>query len=141
MDQTSAIDGYAFFGDSISVDNVMTMAEFTAALGTQSQMAAKVEAPITAACLKKGCWMTMDMEGDQEMLVRFKDYGFFVPIDCAGSTAIIDGIASVETISVADLRHYAEDEGMSKEEAEASITEPETKMTFEATGVAIKAAS
>ena len=135
---TSTAAGYAFFGDTIDVSEPMTMAEFRTAIDGKESLQAKIEAPINAACQKKGCWMTLDMGDEQEMLVRFKDYGFFVPLDCAGNTAIIEGTASVETISVEELQHYAEDEGKSAEEI-AAITEPETQMTFEATGVAIKA--
>ena len=139
MDQSASTNGYSFYGDSISVEGAMSMADLKVAMGESTEFKAKVEAPILAACLKKGCWMTLDMGDETEMLVRFKDYGFFVPVDCAGNTAIIDGTAKVETVPVADLRHYAMDEGLTEEEANEKYTEDEVKMTFEATGAAIKA--
>lgn len=138
MNDAPAQGGYVLVGDSINPSGAIAANSLRAKLGHQSEMSVKVEGPITAACQKKGCWMTMDMGDETEMLVRFKDYGFFVPVDCAGSTAVIEGVAKVETISVDELRHYAEDEGQTPEQI-AQITEPEEKLTFEAFGVALKA--
>ena len=82
--------------------------------------------------------MTIDMgEGQEEMRVKFKDYGFFVPVDCGGSEAVFEGTATVTETSVADLQHYAQDAGASEEEI-AAITEPKQEITFLANGVAIK---
>jgi hypothetical protein len=50
----------------------------------------------------------------------------------------MNGIAYREVVSVEMLRHYAEDAGKSKEEI-MKITEPETKLSFEADGVIIYA--
>ena len=91
---------------------------------------------IDEACKKKGCWMNVDLGNNREMMVRFKDYGFFVPKDCDGGTAIMQGFAHKEVLSVEMLRHYAEDGGKSKEEI-MKITEPETRLSFEAEGVLI----
>jgi len=71
------------------------------------------------------------------VLVRFKDYGFFVPKSGAeGKSAIINGNISVDTLSVAQLRHYAEDAGKSREEI-LSIVNPEITISFLADGVSI----
>ncbi len=72
------------------------------------------------------------------MLVRFLDYGFFMPLDAAGRTAIIEGLAKVDTLSVEWLKHQKEDASASQEEIDA-ITEPEISYTIEeATGVILK---
>jgi hypothetical protein len=47
------------------------------------------------------------------------------------------GYATVDTVDVEMLRHFAEDAGKSQDEIDA-ITEPEYELTFEATGVLIK---
>lgn len=137
MSEVSPTDGYALFGDTINPAGAMNAADFLAAMGDKETMDAKIEAPITAACQKKGCWMTMDLGTEEDMRVRFVDYGFFVPLDCAGETAVIEGVATVVTTSVADLQHYAEDEGLPQEEIDA-ITEDKKELTFLASGVAIK---
>ena len=73
---------------------------------------------------------------DQSVFVKFKDYGFFMPLDLAGSEVIVQGKAYKEVTSVDELRHYAEDEGLSAEEI-AKITEPEEELKFMADGVII----
>jgi hypothetical protein len=80
--------------------------------------------------------MTLDLADDKEAFVKFKDYGFFVPLDAGGRTVVMDGVAFREVLSVDMLRHYAEDGGKSKEEIE-KITEPETRLSFEASGVLV----
>jgi hypothetical protein len=45
--------------------------------------------------------------GDQSVRVTFKDYGFFVPMDSAGATAVMEGVFSVRTIPEATAKHYA----------------------------------
>jgi hypothetical protein len=81
--------------------------------------------------------MDMDLSEDQSMTVRFKDYGFFVPMNSAGRTAVIEGVAKVDTQSVDWLRHKAEDAGQSEEEI-AAITEPIVSVTFMADGVILE---
>ena len=73
----------------------------------------------------------------ESMFVKFKDYGFFMPKDIVGKTVIMEGVAYRETTSVEELRHYAEDEGKSKEEIE-KITEPQVELKFMASGVLIQ---
>ena len=73
-------------------------------------------------------------ESETAMRVRFKDYGFFVPKDIAGRQAVVEGYAFREVTTVEELRHYAEDEGLSAEEI-AKITEPVEEVKFLASGV------
>ena len=84
----------------------------------------KIEGEILSSCPMKGCWMKISVEKDT-VLVRFKDYGFFVPKNgIEGKSTIINGKLSVDTLSIAQLQHYAEDAGKSKEEI-ALISKPE----------------
>ena len=97
----------------------------------------KLEGEILSSCPMKGCWMKISVEKDT-VLVRFKDYGFFVPKNgIEGKRTIINGNISVDTLSVAQLQHYAEDAGKSAEEI-ALITKPEITISFLADGVLIK---
>jgi hypothetical protein len=97
----------------------------------------KLKGEIAEVCLEKGCWMTVATGDGQTIRVTFKDYGFFVPKDAAGKKTVIEGEAKMETVDVATLKHYAEDAGKSAAEI-AAITEPETKLTFVASGVEIE---
>ena len=82
--------------------------------------------------------MDVKVSETDTIIVRFKDYGFFVPKEGAeGKQTIIKGEAKLDTLSVELLRHYAEDAGKPSEEILA-ITEPEFKMQFTASGVLIE---
>lgn len=130
---------YASFGDEIAADGALTamaMAEKYDALKVGDTLNTKVTASINEVCSKKGCWMKLDLGNDEEMMVRFKDYGFFMPLNAEGEV-IVKGKAYVTETSVDELRHYAEDAGKSKKEIEA-ITEPKRTLAFEADGVLLK---
>ncbi len=122
------------FGDDFEVADVVAANQITSLVEHGEQKEMIIEAKINECCQKKGCWMNVDLGNEEEMRVTFKDYGFFVPMDCGGKTAVMKGVASYDTIPVDHLRHYAEDAGKSQEEIEA-ITEPELQLVFEATGV------
>ena len=124
-------------GADISEDNAVEMAKFEDLFTGKDSLEIKLVGTIEDVCQTKGCWMTVEMEDNTTMMVRFKDYEFFVPKDAQGKTAIVDGIARVETISVADQKHYLEDNNATQEEIDA-ITEPEITYSFEASGVIIK---
>ena len=53
-----------------------------------------------------------------------------------GKGVIIEGVAYHDTTTVADLQHYAEDAGKSKEEI-AAITKPEKEVRVTAKGIVI----
>ena len=69
-------------------------------------------------------------------MVKFYDYGFFVPKDISGKEVIVEGKAFKEVTPFDELRHYAEDAGKSADEI-AAITEPKAEWKFEATGVLV----
>ena len=97
----------------------------------------KIRGTVLSSCPKKGCWMQVKVETDT-IQVMFKDYGFFVPKQgLENKTAIIEGFAKQDTISVEKLRHYAEDAGKSKTEINKIIA-PKFKISFVANGVIIK---
>jgi hypothetical protein len=123
------------FGEQISADGAISYDEMLAKL-TEEEMATKIKGKVESVCQVKGCWIVVqsDQEGQPEMFVKFKDYGFFLPKDIAGRTVIMEGNAYKEMTSVDELRHYAEDEGKSQEEIDA-ITEPKEELKFMASGV------
>lgn len=128
---------YKSFGDSITMDNAVDASKILAMLDGQDSLNIKVKGTINSSCKMKGCWMKMDITDDQEMHVSFKDYSFFVPKNLDGEEAIIDGYVRMETYDVDYLKHLAQDAGKSQEEIDA-ISEPETKLSYVATGVLIK---
>ena len=125
------------YGESFDVSSINDYTAEKELLFSNPDKKIKIEGEILSTCPMKGCWMKMSIAQDT-ILVRFKDYGFFVPKEgIAGDKTIINGMLSVDTLSVALLRHYAEDAGKSLEEIKR-ITEPEVSMTFLADGVLIR---
>ena len=68
--------------------------------------AVALEGKVRKACEKKGCWMEIGEEKGPGVRVTFKDYGFFVPIDSAGSTVKIEGVVAVKELSDERVKHY-----------------------------------
>ncbi len=97
----------------------------------------KFTATVKEVCKAKGCWMKLDMENGEEVMVRFKDYGFFMPTDIEGKEVVVNGLAFVEQMSVDDQRHYAKDGGASDAEIK-NIVAPKKTLGFEADGVLLK---
>lgn len=96
----------------------------------------KLTGTVSAACAKKGCWMTLGggEPGGKRLRVTFKDYGFFVPTDCTGKTATVEGHLKVTTLTVAQAQHYADDAAKAGAPAK-KITEPQHEVSLVATGV------
>jgi len=126
-------------GEVITEEGAISSADFLAKFENKDSLEIKLTANITDVCSKKGCWMKLSLNNGKTMRVTFKDYGFFVPKKAAGQTAIIQGVAKIDTVDVATLKHYAEDANASQEKIDA-ITEPEINYAFEAVGVIIKEA-
>lgn len=132
---TSSTAEYDAFGDVIQPEGAITYDALLAKLDQDSVYQGKVRGTVESVCQAKGCWINIvSPNRSEEMFVKFKDYGFFMPKDCAGKEVIMRGKAFKEETSVAELRHYAEDEGLSEEEI-AAITEPVTELKFMADGV------
>ena len=98
----------------------------------------KVTGKVSGVCQKKGCWMTLSTGDPQGQSVRisFKDYGFFVPKDCMGKTATVEGHFAAKTLSVAEAQHYAED-AVKEGETARKVTAPQHTLALVATGVQI----
>ncbi|WP_223547994.1 DUF4920 domain-containing protein [Aestuariivivens sp. NBU2969] len=131
---------YASFGKVIISDDAIaakSMATHFNKMQVGDSINSKMIATVTNVCQAKGCWMTLKLDDQSEVMVKFKDYGFFVPKDIKGETVIVNGLAYLEEQSVDDLRHYAKDAGKTVEEIEA-ITEPKRIFAFEADGVLLK---
>lgn len=94
----------------------------------------KFSSNINEVCKAKGCWMKLDLGDEKETMVRFTDYGFFVPLNADNRDVIVEGRAFITEITVEELQHYAKDAGKSEEEI-AQITDAQTTFGFEADGV------
>lgn len=125
------------YGANLKENRVVGTAEMISLVESSGTFEGKISGEIKEVCTKKGCWFTMDLGNGEPMRVTFKDYGFFIPTNSQGFPIILEGVATLTETDVETLKHFAEDQGKSKEEVEA-ITSPKREITFEATGVVIK---
>lgn len=127
-----------YFGEKIDAQGAISYDDLLAQLATvDSVNNVKVRGSVDGVCQAKGCWMNIASKspGKEDMFVKFKDYGFFMPLDLTGEV-VMRGKAYKEATSVEELRHYAEDEGKSAKEI-AAIIEPIVELKFMADGVVI----
>lgn len=128
---------YTAYGADITPEGTITAEELVAKMKNQDSLNVKITGIIDEVCQMKGCWMDIKAGEDEYIAVKFKDYGFFMPKDAAGREVILEGIAFVDTVSVEELKHFAQD----AEEPDSvinAITEPEINIGFIASGVLIK---
>lgn len=132
-----AVEVDGTFGAEFDAAAVMPANELLAKYDEQTiqdTVTTTLRGTVDAVCQAKGCWMTIAAGEETEMMVKFKDYGFFMPKDISGREVIMNGIAYYEVTPVDELRHYAEDAGDSAEKI-AMITEPKRELKFLADGV------
>jgi hypothetical protein len=125
------------YGAHFVPENPVPASALTSKLDGKESIDLQTTGTVKEVCQAKGCWIKVDAGNGQEMLVKFKDYAFFLPKDIVGKQVILNGKAFQKTIPVAQLQHYAEDAGKSKEEI-AKITQPQASLQFEADGVLLK---
>lgn len=128
------------FGMQIDENSVISAAEMSekyADMKSSDTLQTKFVATVKEVCQSKGCWMRLELQDGQETMVRFKDYGFFMPMDIKGKEVIVNGLAFVEEMSIEDQQHYAKDGGKSEEEI-AKIIKAKKTLSFEADGVLLK---
>lgn|SRR5690606_3360351 len=131
---------YTGFGAEISADDAIAQSEMLEKFKNLKEgdtIPIKFKSNILEVCQKKGCWMSMDLEGDKDAFVRFTDYGFFVPLDASNQESVVEGRAFLSIVTVDELKHYAKDGGKTQEEIDA-ITEPKITYAIQADGVLIQ---
>jgi hypothetical protein len=126
-----------YYGEKISTENAITGSQLLAMMQDKDSVWVTMKSKIVANCQKSGCWMDLDVGNDEVIKVSFKDYAFVIPTDSQGKTATIEGFAKKELISAELLKHYAEDEGKTREEIDA-INQDKYIYTFEAKGVILE---
>src|SRR6478736_6379329 len=97
-----------------------------------------VEGQVRAACTRRGCWMELAQSGDPKLpgcRVTFKDYGFFVPTDSAGSHAKVQGTLGFNTLPAERVAHLESEGGQfPRKNADGSVDE----LRLVATGVELR---
>jgi hypothetical protein len=125
---------YDHFGTGITEGKATPVAEALANAADFTGKVVRLEGTINEICQTKGCWMYL---GDPKnpVMVKFKDYAFFMPKDGAGRTAIVEGTMAMKQETIEQTKHYLEDAG--KLEEAKKVTEGRRIYTFMASGVAL----
>ena len=89
-------DNADYFGSEITLEEKTTIASLISNSEENTGKEFLISGVMADVCQKKGCWMELK-EGEQSMLVRFKDYAFFMPKDGFGREVLAQGIYSFET--------------------------------------------
>lgn len=134
--QVTPAEKGSVYGSVITDANAISVVELEKKLDTEKQFNGRVTGKVVSVCQEKGCWMKLEKADGENIMIRFKDYKFFVPKNINGKEVVLDGIAERSITSVEMLKHYAQDAGKSKEEI-AKITEPKKEIIFTASGVAV----
>lgn len=128
--------GSGHFGAALSAASALSAAVVLAEPKKYDDKDIKLQGQISGVCQNKGCWMTLGTgePGQSTVRVTFKDYGFFVPKDCMGKNAVVEGRFKVTMLSVAQAQHYADDAAKAGAPAQ-QITAPQPTLALVATGV------
>ncbi len=124
------------YGDKITAANSIALTELNTKLAKDSVYKGKITGKVVEVCKKKGCFMTLTQPSGSPIMVRFTDYAFFMPQNIVGKTVVVEGTATVKTVPVERLQHFAADAGKSKEEI-AKITKPKKDVQIMADGVLV----
>jgi hypothetical protein len=89
--QSGEKNGVQKFGGEITLSDPVSLAAVYESPEKYEGQEILLTGQITQVCQTRGCWMKLS-DGQRELIVRFKDYGFFVPKDAASSKVIIQGI-------------------------------------------------
>ena len=80
------------YGAPITADGAMHISHLPELMSNTDSLAVKVDCEIITSCTKKGFWMDVKLPDGSAMKVRFKDYGFFVPLKgLEGKRAVLQG--------------------------------------------------
>ncbi|MEM9078300.1 MAG: DUF4920 domain-containing protein [Bacteroidota bacterium] len=136
--QAQETEGGHFYGKAFETKQASDqVSQVIDMLENKEKVETQFKGKIKEVCQVKGCWMKVALENEEEVFVRFKDYGFFVPTDSSDKDVIINGVVFTSEISVEDQKHYAKDRGDSPAEI-AKISKPKKQLNFEADGVLIR---
>lgn len=122
----------AHHGAAFALKQSMPLDEVAKSPDAYAGKPVQVTGKVAAVCQKKGCWMTLAGQTPAASArITFKDYGFFVPTDCDGQQATVEGLLEVKTLSPEERKHYAEDGKVDVSQV------PEKELRLVATGVAL----
>lgn len=126
------------YGDPLGGSPRISLAKLVESPDDYHQKSVTVSGHVRRACSKKGCWMEVATSSQKDApgcRVTFKDYGFLVPTDSAGSEATMEAVVQLTEVKPEAVRHY-EAEGATFPGKRADGTAVEVRLV--ATGVELE---
>jgi hypothetical protein len=84
------------YGDEIILKQTTDLMELVKNPGDYSGKELLVSGTVARVCQERGCWLALDADKGEELIVRFKDYAFFVPKDLSGKKVKVQGVFRAE---------------------------------------------
>jgi hypothetical protein len=134
QDITPAAKGVTY-GEATTDDSAIAVTAMEENMAN-GKFTGKTTGKVVSVCQEKGCWMKLERSGGEPIMVKFKDYGFFMPKDIVGKEVVLNGEATVKETSVKQLKHYAKDAGKTEEEIK-KIKQAKKELIFVAKGVLV----
>ncbi|MBY0554399.1 DUF4920 domain-containing protein [bacterium] len=128
-----AADQAAKFGAELTLKDSVTVDTAMGQFKKDPKKTFLIEAQVDKVCQKSGCWMTLKSK-TSDLRITFKDYSFFVPLTLAGKTVLVEGTLNAKKLTLAQTKHYVEDEGGDP----SKVTEAKTDYQMIASGVVVK---
>jgi hypothetical protein len=100
------------FGSPVAGGAAIALRDVLKAPDKFADQSVLVEGEVRRACTRKGCWMELSTAQDPAApgcRVTFKDYGFFVPIDSAGSKARVEAKVESKLLKPSLVTHMEEE--------------------------------
>ncbi len=134
QDPKSAEKGITY-GAGTNADGAISVNELDKKL-KDNKYEGKITGKVVEVCQEKGCWMKIEKSDGEKLMVKFKDYGYFMPMNIVGKEVVLEGEATIKEVSVKQQQHYAKDAGKSEEEIK-KITKSKKEVQFVAKGVLV----
>lgn len=78
------------YGSSITSEGAISINELEAKI-QNNKYEGKIKGKVSEVCQEKGCWMKMENTNGEKLMVKFKDYAFFMPKNIIGKEVVLEG--------------------------------------------------
>ena len=124
------------YGENFKYTTIINAANLPEKLENKESLEGVFKAKVLEVCPKKGCWLKLEINDNTTAFVKMKDYAFFLPVAVEGKYILLNGVASIKTTSVEELKHYAEDAKKTQQEIDA-ITKAKKEINLLASGIIV----
>jgi len=112
QESAAAAAGRQAFGAALGKSPTVALADVLRNPDKFANQTLLLEGQVRRACSRKGCWMELSESADTASAgcrVTFKDYGFFVPTDAAGSKARVEAAVQTKVVPASQVAHLEEE--------------------------------